>query len=592
MPIPEAQIREILDRTDLVELVNEVVPLTKKGDRYWACCPFHNEKTPSFSVSRDKGFFYCFGCQKHGNAPGFLMELEGLTFPEAMYRLAEKAGIRIEEESGGQNQALRDKRDALYTLYDKLSNTFHYLLTQKEVGRPALEYLHGRGIRDYIIEEFRLGYCPEERYWLHGYLRQKGYSDEFLADSGLFSKRNPRFAIFAGRVVFSIRDKQGRSVAFGGRILGEGEPKYLNSPETPIFKKRETLYGFDAARREMKAAGEFVLVEGYLDVLAFHQAGVRQAVAPLGTAFTPEQARVLKRSAGKGVLVFDSDSAGQEASRKAAIVLERSGIVPVVASPEGGKDPAEMLQIGGDEALHKLVKYPINSFDYLLNAALRAHDARRPEGKEAVLGEIVPYINSIESAVRKEGYLKILSEKLDVSLASISRDLGKRTENTAPPEVIPSRTAPVHRGDLGHELYLLMATTLRKEDFALVRSLLTLEDLVDPRARELFLLLENAFREDRFSTENIYREIREDSLREALAEKAVSGEFDEERERVIRDAVRMVKVRALEKNLKGLSSRIAYLENEGGDRGEIESLVVEKMALDGELQKLRVVRDE
>jgi DNA primase len=313
MRIPEHTLSEIQNRLDAAEVIGEYVSLQKKGGRYWGRCPFHQEKTPSFCVTPEKGFFYCFGCHKGGGLIQFVMEIEKIPFLDAVEMLAKKAGVEIQREEGEQGGV---KRETFLELNKRLAGSFHWLLCESPLAEDARAYLAGRGIGEDEIRSFQLGYAPADREWLKKFLKTKSYSDDFLAKTGLFSDSSGgKAALFANRIIFPIANARGETVAFGGRALSEGVPKYLNSPETQYFKKGENLFGIDKALPEIKKTGASVLVEGYMDVLAMHRAGVSNCVAPLGTALTELQARFMKRYARNAVLVFDGDEAGEKATQ-------------------------------------------------------------------------------------------------------------------------------------------------------------------------------------------------------------------------------------------------------------------------------------
>jgi DNA primase len=282
--IPEETVRTILDRTDIVAVIGDYVRLEKRGGRYLGLCPFHNEKTPSFSVDREKGFFYCFGCHKGGDVITFLREQDKLSYREALEELAKKAGVPLEFEEAPPEE--EKARKALFELYDRIAGTFHYLLTEHESGKEALAYLRRRGVPDAFRDAFRLGYAPRDRRWLYSFLRKKGYSADFLAHSGIFAERHPDFPLFADRLIFPITTARGETIAFGGRLLEGDGPKYINSPDTVLFHKQENLFALDKAQASIKKEGKALICEGYMDALSFHIAGISYAVAPLGTAFT------------------------------------------------------------------------------------------------------------------------------------------------------------------------------------------------------------------------------------------------------------------------------------------------------------------
>jgi DNA primase len=315
---------------DVSAVASDYVHLEKRGGRLWACCPFHKEKTASFTINPDLKTYYCFGCHKGGTMINFIMEMDKISFPEAVELLAKKTGVElVYENSGGGNFSAEDeekkkRKEELFELYRRITGSFHHFLLKNPEARPARQYILSRGINDEMIERFGLGYSPSDRYWLHTFLSEKGYSKEFLASSGLFSSKDARSSVFSGRIMFPIKDQQGRNVAFGGRFLpgqvsereGWKPPKYINSPEFGIYKKGETLYALDLALPEIRRTKTVYIAEGYLDVIALHQAGITNALAPLGTAFTDEQVKLLRRWVEKVILFFFFFFAGRAAANK------------------------------------------------------------------------------------------------------------------------------------------------------------------------------------------------------------------------------------------------------------------------------------
>ena len=581
MSIPRSVIQEITDRTSMSDVVGAYTTLKPAGSRLTGLCPFHNEKTPSFSVDEEKKVFYCFGCHKGGDLFRFIMEIENLSFMEAVHYLGEKAGIEVEENEGAAKE--NSQITALYELYERVTGSFNFLLTRSSLGKPARNYLANRGISEEIIEKFQLGYAPEDPGWLYGFLQKKGYSSDFLEQSGLFSRRNNNFPLFRNRLMIPIFSGQGRVVAFGGRLLSGEGPKYLNSPETPIFKKSRTLFGMNIATKAVRANGTFYLCEGYMDVMAMFQAGIESTVAPLGTSFTEEQAAMLKRYADKGVLVFDTDEAGSRAAEKSVLLCAKAGIETLIAVPEGGKDPAEILEKEGKEALQKTLKYTISSFDYLVERAMQRYNAGTPEGKHRVLTTIAPFIDIQDSAVKRDGYLRRLSDLLEVNVTAITADLSH--QNTSSHSVKVNAKDPEH---IGPDLFLMLGVAAHPEIFQYIRKYIAADDLEDPRSRDLFIILEDAFRRDELEMNSIVQKVDNDSVRQLILDKAFSGEFGIKPEIVLKDVVRQVRLTALEKRQNNVANQLKKAERSGMNRDQLREILTEKMYLTEELQKLRV----
>ncbi len=587
----------VLDRTDLAAVIGDYVRLQRSGSGYKGLCPFHNEKTPSFNVVPDKGLFYCFGCQKGGDAIAFLREIEGLSFVDAVERLAEKAGVRLEYEGedGSPDEAAREnrERESQYELYERLTSAFRWLLREHPSGKAARDYLARRKVSPEIQESFRLGYAPRDRGWLFEFLRKKGYSADFLSASGLFSRDRPDRSFFADRVMFPITDPRGRSVAFGGRLLEGDGPKYLNSPESRIFHKQDNLFALSAAAKVIRQDRTALVCEGYMDVLAFHQAGVRYAVAPLGTAFTDGQARLLRRYADLAVFCFDSDDAGQRATEKALMTAARNGLRAKVLVIEGGKDPAEILETKGPEQLKKIPSFTINGDDFIVRRARAAQDITTAEGKALALRSLFPYMSSLDSEIRLSEFADFAARefrsKMDRVLADFEkfRKSGGREDGSA----VSGDRIPALRPT--SDLAFLAAAALNPGQFAVVRSRMEASDLDDEASRELFLALEECFRNDEESLDELLGRIGNPGLRNFLMERAAKGEYEIQPDRLIRDGILNVRERSFERRRARVVRQIAdYNAEREADSVSVNDLLYEKMFIDQELEKIKEERNE
>ncbi|HOX13769.1 MAG TPA: DNA primase [Spirochaetia bacterium] len=587
----------VLGRTDLVAVIGDYVRLQRSGSGYKGLCPFHNEKTPSFNVVPEKGLFYCFGCQKGGDVIAFLREIEGLSFVEAVERLAEKSGVQLEYEGsdGSPDDGAREsrERDSLYELYERLTSAFQWLLREHPSGKAAREYLARRKVSRETLDSFRLGYAPRDRRWLFEFLRKKGYSPEFLAGTGLFSRDRPDRAFFADRVIFPITDYRGRSVAFGGRILEGDGPKYLNSPESRIFHKQDNLFALSAAAKAIRQDRTALICEGYMDVLAFHQAGIGYAVAPLGTAFTDGQARLLRRYADQAVFCFDSDEAGGRATEKALMTAARNGLRAKILVLEGGKDPAEILETRGGEELKKLSTFTINGDDFVVRRARTARDTTTAEGKALALKSLFPYMSALDSEIRLAEFADFAARefrsKTDRVLADFEkfRSSGGRETGASGPESRVPALRPTS------DLAFLAAAALNPGQFAAVRSRMEAADLDDEASRELFLALEECFRNDETDLDDLLARVSNPGLRNFLMEKAANGEYAIQVDRLIRDGILNVRERSLERRRSRLVRQIAqYDTDREADSVSVNDLLYEKMFIDQELEKIKEERNE
>ncbi|MDR3325032.1 MAG: DNA primase [Spirochaetaceae bacterium] len=597
--ISQKTIDEIKDRLDAVSIVGEYVRLERRGNNYWGLCPFHNEKTPSFSVQPDRKSYYCFGCNEGGGIIDFMMAMDQVSFPEALTALAKKLGIEIQYESSGggaplskEEEALSRQKDALAELYKKAAGSFHYILMESAEGRQAKEYVLERGVSLEMIARFRIGYAPADRLWLHKFLLGKGYSKEFLGESDLFSKKYPEYAFLSDRLVFPINDRQGRTVAFGGRLLdGEG-PKYINSPESPLYKKRETLFAIDLALGEIRKKREVVLAEGYMDVVALHQAGIVNAAAPLGTAFTDEQARLVRRWADKIKLVFDNDEAGQNAAVKGILTCKKNALSCTVAVPQDMKDPADILKSFGAEYLSNSLKESIMDADYLVAKSKRdfLNKLDDSQGMSKAIAFLRPFYENADSEVDKEAFYKKIADNFGLEPQTVLHDLKfGLVKQPAQNRKSGGRVSRTVR--LSEELFLLAAVAVNCEKrpslFDKLREALPKEEFENQDARNIYLALEENFRAGALNLGAILSYIDDEALRVFLIQKNAVPEFSERPDQLVADGIRGLRIKRLDLKSKKLVSLMKLAKNEG--KSSLE-LVNEKMIIDSQLQELKGAR--
>jgi DNA primase len=430
--IPQEFIDRVREQVDLVELVSEYVPLKRTGRSFVGLCPFHSEKTPSFSVSQEKQFFHCFGCGVGGNVFSFVMQMEHISFVEAVKMLANRANIpfQFDEQKLEHDETYR-KRKRMIAAHDLASKFYNYILMNTEAGVQALRYLEKRGIRKRTIDEFQIGYAPDSWDTLAKFLRRRGFDPTLLLECGLLNQsvNQPEryFDRFRNRIMFPVHDGQGNCIAFGGRILDEGEPKYLNSPETPIFHKGQVLYNLHRARSAIRRNKQAVLFEGYMDVISAYQAGVTNGVAALGTALTMEQARILKRNADDIILAYDGDKAGINATRKNSLILADAGIRVKVAVMPNGLDPDEVIRDLGEETFRTLVSERTQtSAEYVLEAMRKDYAMSTTEGKARYMEAAIAYLATLASPIEQEMHLRSLADEFQVSLEALKATMQTR----------------------------------------------------------------------------------------------------------------------------------------------------------------------
>ena len=426
MAFPPSFIDELLARNPIEEVVGRHVNLRRSGSNMFGLCPFHGEKTASFSVAPDKGIYYCFGCHKGGGAINFVMELEGLSYPDAVRTLAQRCGMEVPEDE--QYQSRYRAQERLWALHKEAARFFHGKLYEP-IGKAALDYAVGRGMPKSTLTKFGIGYAPDSWDMLVKAMKEKGYTDQELIDSGLVTvskKTGSIFDRFRDRLMFPIIDVRGNVIGFGGRIMNNKDPeaaKYLNSPETPIFNKRKNLFGLNYAKKSK--LGYLILVEGYMDAIALHQYGFDCAVASLGTSLTEEHATLISRYVEQVVLIYDGDEAGQRATRRAIPILEKAGIRVKVLQMKDAKDPDEYLKKFGADKFRLLLEDSANRVEYQLNAIFRKYDLKQDDQKIRYVHESAELISTLPSSVQREVYGGRVAETAGISPDAMKLEISK-----------------------------------------------------------------------------------------------------------------------------------------------------------------------
>ncbi len=596
--IPPEIIDEIIARTDIVELIGQYVPLKKRGHHYFGLCPFHNEDTESFAVNPEKQFYNCFGCGKGGNVISFVRDMESLSFTEAAKKLADRAGIALPEEalSAAAQQKL-DERRQLFRLHEQTRDFYRQLLWAGETN-AGQAYLRKRGVSRELAEHFGLGYAPESEWQaLYDHLNGKN-SGEMLEKAGLVSKsaKNGRYYDkFHGRLIFPIADYQGRVIAFGGRTLTNEPAKYLNSMNTPLFNKSQQLYGLDLAASTIRSTNMVFIMEGYMDVIAAHQYGVTNAVATLGTAFTEEHGRLLKRYAPElpnkltVYLAFDGDRAGAKAALGGLTKLRQLEYIQVriLVLPEGD-DPDDFLRREGAPGWQELVKqssYPI--LDYLLRLALQRHDTENASGKSEVVEELLPAIAATKSGVEREGFIRELARQLQVNEESVYADLRRSGLKIAKPgggAVNPAalKTTVLKRP----EVFLLRLALEDKNIFALAKRELGEDFPANAQEAQLISLIENLGEEYDYHPATLFNHIEPNSegLRQFLLKLLQADIPQGDKGKLAGEWINGVKRALLQGRKAELQQRLTQAIAAGG---EVRELLAEKMLLDKQFEELK-----
>ena len=423
MRYSEELIEEVRSRNDIVDVISGYVKLKKSGSNYFGLCPFHNEKSGSFSVSPSKQMYYCFGCGAGGNVITFIMEYENYTFMEAVRMLAERAGIELPQmEETPEERKSRDIRSQLLEI-NKLAAVYYIHQLRGQNGSTAMNYLKKRELGDETIQRFGLGYSSMYSDDLYRYIKSKGYKDDILKESGLFTYGDGKVTDkFWNRVMFPIMDMNNRVIGFGGRVMGDGKPKYLNSPETKLFDKSRNLYGLNIARTSRKP--NIIICEGYMDVISLHQAGFNQAVASLGTALTSGQASLMKRYTDQVLITYDSDGAGVKAALRAIPILKEAGLTTKVINMKPYKDPDEFIKGLGAEAFQERIDKAQNSFMYEISAMEQNYDLTDPDSKTRFFNEVAGRIVGFEEELERNNYIEAVADKYMVSMDALKAMVG------------------------------------------------------------------------------------------------------------------------------------------------------------------------
>ena len=441
MPIYSSEvIEEVVSRNDIVDVISGYIKLKKSGSSYVGLCPFHNEKSPSFSVSGTKQMYHCFGCGVGGNVITFVMEYENYTFPEAVKMLADRAGIALPVmEYSGEDRRERDIKTKLLEI-NKIAATFYYHQLKSPAGQSGLDYLKKRQLSDKTINTFGLGYAPQLTGDLYRMLKEKGYDDELLKESGLFTYEKGIREKFWNRVIFPIMDINNKVIGFGGRVMGDGKPKYLNSPETKLFDKSKNLYGLNVARSSRK--NNLIICEGYMDVISMHQAGFNQAVASLGTALTPGHARLMKRYTDNVLITYDSDEAGVKAALRAIPILKEAGLSTKVINMRPYKDPDEFIKALGTEAFQERIDKAENSFMYEIGIIEKNYNRSDPESETAFEREVANKLVQFSEKLERDNYMKAVCRQFMIPEDGL-REMVIRIGSQG--GIIPRQTQPVRR---------------------------------------------------------------------------------------------------------------------------------------------------
>lgn len=586
-------IEEVRSKNDIVDVVSQYVKLTRKGSSYFGLCPFHNEKTPSFSVTPGKQMYYCFGCGAGGNVFNFIMEYENYTFGEALKHLADRAGVELPKIEYSKEVRRKAEEKAELLEINKQAAQYYYYQLRTERGQKGSEYLTGRGLTEETLRKFGLGYSDRGGAGLYRYLKAKGYSDERLRDSGLFNtdERHGMYDKFWNRVIFPIMDVNNRVIGFGGRVMGDGKPKYLNSPETKIFDKSRNLYGLNIARTTRKEY--LILCEGYMDVIAMHQAGFTNAVASLGTALTSGHASLLKRYTQEVLLLYDSDEAGIRAALRGIPILREAGVTSRVVSLKPYKDPDEFLKNMGPEAFEQRLHEAKDSFLFRIGVTEGEYPMEEPQGQNRFFERCAQMLLELKDELERNLYIdaivKIYRGRYGISAEDLKKRVNMLALKGTPAErrIQPKSGSPEKKkrdsaSDTAQKLMLTWLVTY-PGIFDKVAQYLTPEDFVVPLYRKVAGMLFRQREEGEVNPArllNSFPDSEEQREVASLFNATIHLENQQEQDRAFADTLLRIKQESLaEKNrtwdpsdLKGLQELVKAkkeLEDLGRKRREL-----------------------
>lgn len=564
MYYPEELVEEVRLKNDIVDVISGYVKLQKKGSSHFGLCPFHNEKSPSFSVSRGKQMYYCFGCGAGGNVFTFLMEYENYSFQEALKVLADRAGVELPKLEYSKEAKEKAELKTILLEVNKLAAKYFYVQLKSEQGRAAYTYLKDRKLSDETITAFGLGYSNKYGDDLYRYLKTKGYTDEVLLKAGLISadERHGAYDKFWNRVMFPIMDANNRVIGFGGRVMGDGKPKYLNSPETPVFDKSRNLYGLHRARISRKPY--FLICEGYMDVIALHQAGFTNAVASLGTALTEGHAALIKRYVNQVYLTYDSDDAGTRAALRAIPILKSMGITAKVIRMDPYKDPDEFIKNLGAEAFEERIHKAGNGFMFSLKILEQDYDMASPEGRTGFLRAAAGRLAEFEEEIERSNYIEAVAKAYRVNVEELRKLVVKTAlqSGMAKPVTRPKATVNKERrkedGALKSQRILLTWLIEDENIFRQIAGVIGPEDFTEPLYHTVAELLYRQQEEGTMNPAQIMNRFTDEEEHRRVAElfhtRLPEISTAQEKEKALKETVVRIKQNSLDEASKSLDA--------------------------------------
>lgn len=577
-------VEEIRSRSDIVDVISGYVKLQRKGSNYVGVCPFHNDRNPSMSVNQPRQMYHCFSCGAGGDVFKFVMDYENLTFPEAMKVLADRAGVELPSQD--YSKEARQQADLKVQILEmnKLAAKYYYYTLRQPAGKQGWDYLTGRKLTEETIRRFGLGYASKYSDDLYKYLKSKGYSDQILKESGLVqvNEKQGMYDKFWNRVMFPIMDANNRVIGFGGRVMGDGKPKYLNSPETKIFDKSRNLYGLNFARKSRKP--NIILCEGYMDVIAMHQAGFSQAVASLGTAFTQQQSVILKRYTNEVLLTYDSDDAGVRAAMRAIPILKDAGLTARVINMEPYKDPDEFIKAEGAESFQKRINEAESSFFFELRILERGYNFREPESKTAFFKEVSKKLLEFEAGIERNNYIEAVAERYHLTYEQLLKMVSQTGQKLGDVKKAPEPVTPLSqrrkRAEDGNLRAQRLLITWMSSDEKLFRNIIRYvepEEFTDSLCRKAAELLLEQWKNGHLNPAALFQYFTDDEEQQKAAamfnDTIPTLSSREEEEKALQETILRVKQNSIAWQTEHMDSKdVEMLQKIVQKRREIEKL--------------------
>ncbi len=568
--IPSSTIDEIRNKTDILQIVGEYVPLKKRGKNYLGLCPFHSEKTPSFTVSPDKQIFHCFGCNEGGNVFSFLMKMENISFAEAVELLGSKIGITVQKTSTP--SMTKNDKDKLIEIME-LAQRFYRENLDSEEGAVARDYLEKRGISDGSAKAFKLGYSSNKWDSLLNYLYKRGVDRKDMEKLGLIIERADKsghYDRFRGRLMFPISDLKGRVIGFGGRVIPSGTPseeeaKYINSPDSPIYNKGYSLYGIDVTKEEIRRSRTAILVEGNVDLVSCWQYGIKNVVCPLGTGFTPNQAKIMRRFADNVIIAFDRDNAGNAATARSVDILKDEGLNVKVARYEGGKDPDEALKAKGAEAFQKSLNEAVSWMEFMVMNAISKYNIKEIEGRAKAAKEAALIIAQEKDDLIRGEYIKLAAKKLGFGTEDIESEvkrLGFYTEKGGTISLRRSVEKPSSKTEIAEECLIKLSVS-NKEIMDLFKKSLTWQEFTGKNTRTIAEFLQAAEIDAGDPSHFILENLPDEDSKKLFSRIMVSDIPADNVQKTARDCINTIKIFHLKSRMDGIRKEMAVAEKEG-----------------------------